>query len=156
MAVDAATWARLRGAAEFWAEGCRLQADRLDPKNTTQDSLKNARHDLNFYVVAATCLQNVARRVAKRGLPDVQAALDAFTDRWPRFRELRNLEEYSDGTIEGASLVAYFHRQVSDLRPDGSVIDLVDVEEMQPQIERVSRTVMKSLDKNPPFGPLVP
>jgi hypothetical protein len=98
-----------------------------------------ARMDLNFYVVALQRLREVARMARDRlHLQPAAQALELFDKKWPRFRELRNLEEHVLGpSLNAPEGIYYFGRFVADLQPDGKVEYIVDVIKTEPDIEQL-------------------
>jgi hypothetical protein len=124
------------GAAEFWRKAAAIQSDRC-LQNGSDPAL--ARVDLNFYVVAVQRLRGVAEQARDRlGLADVRRFLDEFDKRWPRFIELRNLEEHTTGPTGGNPLgIWYFRGVVADCQPQGRAESLVHVVDMDPSVERL-------------------
>lgn len=127
-----------QGASRFWLESAELQANRcLNPLPNSQ----TARADINFFVVAVERIREVARLSADRaGLSGARAALERFDAAWPRFRELRNLEEHSlgPGAEEAPYGIWYFSDQVTELGPGGSVRSLVRVRETLESARRLA------------------
>ena len=109
-----------RHAARFWLQASELQAGRCLSSSVSDSS----RADLNFYVVAVQRIREVARMSATRGqVLGAASALAAFDDEWPRFKELRNLEEHitGPGSEQPPFGIWYFGDAVADLGPSGSV-----------------------------------
>jgi hypothetical protein len=60
------------------------------------------------------------------------AALDEFNARWPKFRELRNLEEHIRGpSLDAPAGFTYFGDFVGDLLPGGTVDYVIDVRDTE-------------------------
>jgi hypothetical protein len=97
------------------------------------------RADLNFYVVAVQRLREVARMTREK--LQIQAAADAldlFDQRWPRLKELRNLEEHVIGpTMNQPAGIWYFQEFVADLQNGGKVNYIVHVIDMEPDVEQL-------------------
>ena len=113
-------------AANFWFEVVQLQKARCQQE---EKSGVESRADLSFYVVAVQRLLEVARMTRDRlGIREIGQAIDEFDARWPKFRELRNLEEHILGpSLNSPMGFTYFGDFVGDLLPGGAVDYVIDV-----------------------------
>ena len=151
-ALDPARY--LRSVAEHWYQATLLQQARC--MELMFDSVRR-RIDLNFYVVAIERLREVAHQANRR--LRIAAAADAvaqFDKAWPRFKELRNLEEHHRGPSgDYPAGIWYFSDSVIDGSPHGGVEYLVAIDDTQRDAERLYNDLMDCLspENPPPDGP---
>lgn len=133
-----------RAAATFWREAIRLQRQRCLEAEADADT---TRLDLNFYVVSVQRLREVARQIRDRLHQDsVRPALETFDARWPRFRELRNVEEHILGPSDRYPYgVWYFRDAITDLQPHGKVEYIVHLERMESSVDELFRSIQDAL-----------
>lgn len=134
-----------RAATRFWLSASELQRTRCLSASPDSDA---ARADLNFYVVAVEHIREVARMAADRAqVPDARSGLQAFDTQWPRFKELRDLEEHTTGigSAQTPYGIWYFSGVVADLRPDGSVEFIVRAQETQESVRKLAAATEEAL-----------
>ncbi len=110
-----------------------------------------ARADLNFYVVAVHRIREIARMAADRGrIPDARKALKDFDTAWPRFEELRNLEEHTTGPSgkEPPYGIWYFRDLVAEWGPGGSASYLIRLNETQESVRKLAEALEHALERN--------
>lgn len=137
-----------RDAADFWFGATQLQQARcLQAGKQSAES----RVDLNFYVVAVHRLREVARMSHQRlGLEEAEQGLKEFDDRWPRIKNVRNLEEHILGPSGDAPTgIWYFDHAITDLQP-GRVDYVVHIEHTQEAVSKLYKTLCELLDKDVP------
>jgi hypothetical protein len=134
-----------KAAAEFWREAIRLQKQRC--LEATADS-NTSRFDLNFYVVSVQRLREVARHIRDRlHVETIRPAIEAFDTRWPRFKELRNLEEHVLGPSSQQSFgIFYFRGSVVDLQAYGKAEYIVAVERMEGSVDELYNAIRDALE----------
>ncbi len=132
-----------RAAADFWLYAVRIQEDRCLQSGRTSTQ---QRVDMNFYVVAAQRLREVARQTHKRlHIEETGQALDEFDRRWPRLKELRNSEEHVTGpSLDAPAGVWYFNNSVVDLQ-GGNVEYIIRVEDARLAINKLHEALRASL-----------
>lgn len=132
-------------AATFWREAIRLQSQRCLDTETDDYTI---RFDLNFYVVSVFRLREVATMVRDRLCEDsVRPALEAFDAQWPRFKELRNVEEHITGPSDRLYPygVWYFRHAITDFQPNGKVEYIVDLKRMESSVDELFRAIQDAL-----------
>jgi len=133
--------------AEFWMEAIRLQEKRCEMKH---EGSRDFVADVIFYLVAVQHLREIARMASERvGAAKAKAALDAFDQRWPKFKHLRDLIEHilppeSDPNA-GHFGVSFLPGSIVDLRPGGEVEYLIDVRDANPSVEALYKGVTEAL-----------
>ncbi|HEX3529682.1 MAG TPA: hypothetical protein VH988_21705 [Thermoanaerobaculia bacterium] len=134
-------------AAEFWMEAIRLQGKRCEAKH---EGSRDFVADVIFYAVGVQHLREIARMASERvGAAKARAALDAFDQRWPNFKHLRDLIEHvlppESNPNAGHFGVSFFPGSIVDLRPGGEVEHLIDVRDAALSIEALYRGLSEAL-----------
>jgi hypothetical protein len=136
-------WTRyLRGAADRWIDGVRLQARRCSNATNEATSFDSNFFDSNFLVVAVTRLREVACVVRDRIREDrIRDAIALFDDEHPELRDVRDYQEHIlHPELIGSAM--YFARgELSRLRADGGVDVLVDPDSIVESAERLYRAI---------------
>ncbi len=123
--------------AQFWLKASELQRTRCLEGTGDSDI---ARADINFYVVAVQRIREVARMAADRSrVSGAREALVDFDTVWPRFEELRNLEEHITGpsSKEPPHSIWYFRDLVAEWEPGLAVSYLIRVNETQEPVRKL-------------------
>jgi len=137
---------RLDASAEFWLGAALLTAQRCQSLESTPESRTI---DLNFFVVAANRIRNVASAAAQRlQSAGASEALAAFDRRWPNLQNLRQVEEHvldPNPGPPGSMGINYFGDFTAFLGPSGRVEYLVDVRDTPESLRQLVRDIQDAL-----------
>lgn len=132
-----------KAAADHWRDAIRLQKDRCQ---SIDSDPRKKRHDLEFYVVSVQRLIEVGRQIRDRlRSPKMKGALKSFEERWPRFKELRNVQEHMTGPSGDYPLgILYFDHAATNLKT-GSVEYVVHIHDMEHSVEMLYSAICDAL-----------
>jgi hypothetical protein len=144
--VDSELRRRLDAAAELWLGAALLSAQRCQSPESTPESRTI---DLNFFVVAANRIRNIASATAQRlHSAGASEALAAFDRRWPNLQNLRQVEEHildPNPGPPGSAGISYFGEFTAFLWPSGTVEYLVDVRDTPETLRQLVRGIQDEL-----------
>lgn len=136
----------LSAANDFWMEAIQFQVKRCEAKH---EGPRDYAFEVIFYATAVQRLREVARMAASAlRLREAKDALSAFDERWPNFKNLRNVLEHillpASDSDTGHLGITFFPGTIADLRP-GTVDYLIDTRDAAISVAELYQRLAKAL-----------